>query len=278
MDIRYDFSKLQKIIEDFSKITKIDISLLDINFKTIAHFDHGQNFCDIIHKSDIGQNKCIESDKILIEKCLKSMSAEYHICHAGFCDIAVPIKENNTLFGIILLGRLRINDNFSAIMQNIGWIDSDTEKLKTLFYNQQLCSEQQIYSISRLVTAITALIVSENMVAVKRNEFSQKIEEYIKNNLDKKLTVDYLCKHFNISKNTLYETFHFSFDTTVNEYISRLRIEKAKQLLSGTDLSIGDIIQVCGFGSYTYFFKVMKDNENMTPREYRLFHKIGYQK
>ena len=82
-----------------------------------------------------------------------------------------------------------------------------------------------------------------------------------------------ICATLGVEDNVCSPTF-----SIVNEYISRLRIEKAKHLLANTDLSVNDIVIKCGFGSYTYFFKVLKDNMGVTPVQFRLLHKNNYHK
>lgn len=57
---------------------------------------------------------------------------------------------------------------------------------------------------------------------------------------------------------------------TFVEYLNSLRIEKAKQLLKDTDYSIDEISESTGFNSSTYFSRVFKAAENLSPGNYRL--------
>ena len=53
------------------------------------------------------------------------------------------------------------------------------------------------------------------------------------------------------------------------QYVSWLRIERAKVLLLTTDMSITDIANEVGFGSIHYFSRFFKEKENITPNEFR---------
>ena len=53
------------------------------------------------------------------------------------------------------------------------------------------------------------------------------------------------------------------------EYIAKRRIQEAKSLLTSTELSIADIAEQTGFGSESYFCKLFRRYEGMTPSAFR---------
>ena len=56
---------------------------------------------------------------------------------------------------------------------------------------------------------------------------------------------------------------------TFNEYITHVRIEKAKELLSNTDLKIHQICENIGYKTTAHFAKVFKANTGLTPSDYK---------
>ena len=52
-------------------------------------------------------------------------------------------------------------------------------------------------------------------------------------------------------------------------YLNNIRVEKAKELLISSDLSIADIGNQVGFSDQSYFNKIFKEHEGMTPGQYR---------
>ncbi len=56
---------------------------------------------------------------------------------------------------------------------------------------------------------------------------------------------------------------------TPNNFIINMKLEKAKYLLSVTDLNIAEVAYQCGFLDNVYFSYVFKKKEGITPREYR---------
>lgn len=58
--------------------------------------------------------------------------------------------------------------------------------------------------------------------------------------------------------------------TSFKQYINRLRIEKAKALLTSTNLSISDIAYECGYSNVSHFNRVFKTQQEVSPQEFRL--------
>src|SRR5262249_54241843 len=57
---------------------------------------------------------------------------------------------------------------------------------------------------------------------------------------------------------------------TFEQYVRGLRIERAKQLLKGTKLSVERVGQLAGFRLSPYFHRMFRQSVAMTPRAYRL--------
>ena len=56
---------------------------------------------------------------------------------------------------------------------------------------------------------------------------------------------------------------------TLDEYVKNMRINVAKTLLTGTDLSVYEIALQIGFNYSNYFYRVFQEMENTTPIQYR---------
>lgn len=269
MNIHYNAEKLQQITEDFSNITGLDIVILDSDYQIISSCYNGCGFCQTIQNSAEGHERCHCSDIELLNLCKESKKSEQHICHAGLTDMAAPIYKNNFLLGYILFGRIRTTEDFPLIYNRISWISGNYEALREEFQRLRYYDESQIRSIANIATAVTAYILSESMLNEDFSNMTEKIIHCIDDNLTRELSVAFLCQKLNISKNILYEHFHSTFNCTVNDYICRKRLEKAKQLLIETDLPVADIVELSGIQNYTYFFRLMKASEGLTPKKFR---------
>lgn len=98
------------------------------------------------------------------------------------------------------------------------------------------------------------------------------ILQYIERNLyDPALTVAKICMDLYISDSQLRRTIHKLTGVSPNEYITMLRLNKAKIMLSTSDENIKDISYACGFASPYYFSRVFSKSTGMSPSAYRMY-------
>lgn len=83
------------------------------------------------------------------------------------------------------------------------------------------------------------------------------------------LGMEELCSAAGVSKQHLCLLFRNLLGLRPMEYIAKRRIQEAKSLLNSTELSIGDIAERTGFGSESYFCKLFRRYEGMTPSAFR---------
>jgi YesN/AraC family two-component response regulator len=97
-----------------------------------------------------------------------------------------------------------------------------------------------------------------------------RAKEYIKQNHAEELSLSHVAKAVNTS--TFYFCKMFKKGTGLNftEYVSRVRIENAKNLLLNPNLRISEIAYQVGFQSLTHFNRVFKKVAGESPTEYRV--------
>lgn len=83
------------------------------------------------------------------------------------------------------------------------------------------------------------------------------------------LTVKVLAHSCSMSESMFTRSFKRVYGCTPVQYLIRVRLEAAKELLASTDRSFEDIAKSCGFRSAKYFGDMLKKNEHVTPRELR---------
>ena len=125
---------------------------------------------------------------------------------------------------------------------------------------------------------IVSFILTNEIIRPEENSFAQLAKSYIESNLQKPLSVATLCRSLGVAKNALYENFRTVFGKTVNEYITDMRLKKAKKLLCGSSLSIDSIAEQTGFASYTYFSRLFKKKYHLSPLAYRKTQKAAKDK
>lgn len=101
------------------------------------------------------------------------------------------------------------------------------------------------------------------------NTYIRKSIRYIHENYNKNITIDEISDYLNINKSYFCNLFKESTGVTFSYFLNYLRIEKSKNLLLNTDLSLLDIAIEVGYNSQNYFTIIFKKYLNQTPSQYR---------
>ncbi|MDD6137444.1 MAG: helix-turn-helix domain-containing protein [Lachnospiraceae bacterium] len=93
--------------------------------------------------------------------------------------------------------------------------------------------------------------------------------EYIKENYNKDISLVDVAREVDISPYYFSKVFKDETGHNFIEYLTNLRIEKAKELLLQTDLSMKEICLMVGYADPNYFSRNFKKNVGVTPTEYK---------
>jgi two-component system response regulator YesN len=111
--------------------------------------------------------------------------------------------------------------------------------------------------------------LSEQRTYVNNTQLEDAIS-YINDNYGSpELSLQQVCQHVFLSLSYFSALFKQHTGDTFVEYLTRLRLEKAKQLLVGTQLKAYDIAERVGYADPQYFSVIFKRRIGMTPKEYR---------
>jgi len=89
------------------------------------------------------------------------------------------------------------------------------------------------------------------------------------------LAVNEIASAVHLSPFHFARMFRRSTGCSPHEYLTRRRLERAKQLLAGSDLSMLQIAHTVGYRTQAHFTRVFHEGTGTTPRRYRLAHRVG---
>ncbi|MEG0257712.1 MAG: helix-turn-helix domain-containing protein [Christensenella sp.] len=104
---------------------------------------------------------------------------------------------------------------------------------------------------------------------VRLNAIVEKVRNYIEENYMKKISLNELANLAGFSVSYLSKIFKEETQKSISAYINHVRIENAKKLLRTTDISLVELAYVVGFEEQSYFTKVFKKLEGVSPGKYR---------
>lgn len=111
--------------------------------------------------------------------------------------------------------------------------------------------------------------VLEERKKTYKNHIVANVQKYICEHIEERLTLNDVASVFNISPNYLSLLFKKYSEAGFSEYISQMKIARAKELMAEGNLKIYEIADRLGFESAFYFSKVFKKITGCTPRDYQ---------
>ena len=96
-----------------------------------------------------------------------------------------------------------------------------------------------------------------------------RAKEYIMANYKKDISLDDVSKEVDISPYYFSKIFKEATGENFIEYLTNIRIEKAKELLNDTDMSMKEICVEVGYSNPNYFSRIFKKNVGVSPTEYK---------
>lgn len=113
----------------------------------------------------------------------------------------------------------------------------------------------------------TAYTSNDESLIIRLNKI---ISEYLDNpELDQQI----ICRELGMSRVSLYNKIKAITGGGVKEYITRIRIEKAREMIESSCLSITEIAEKTGFSSSSYFSTAFKNSTGYTPSQYKQMYK-----
>ena len=145
----------------------------------------------------------------------------------------------------------------------------DIDALKLASHQQPVISDDYILSASHILQSVAAYLCMERMVSLRHQELPVQIDQYIQAHFTEDIDAVSIASHFHIGKTKIYEIAKESYGVGIAEYIRRLRIEKAKELLTTyPEMPISDIASKCGFTDYNYFITVFRHLVGVPPKTF----------
>ena len=112
--------------------------------------------------------------------------------------------------------------------------------------------------------------VEEDPAAQRMGQVRDNIERYIRNHYTTELSMQDVAKAMNYSEAYFCKLFKQCFKVNFSAWLNEFRVEKAKEMLLHTRMSIREISLACGYTDANYFARVFKRITGKTPSEYRM--------
>ena len=264
----------------FSNATGLPVALRPVEHWQIAmHEQPNENpFCALMARSNRICAACLEVQRKLTEKAGDRFRTV--TCFAGLSDSAVPIRIGDQLIGFLQTGQILLNqptkfrfDRTARTLVNWG-VKVDLAKAREAYFHTRVLSRKQYRGMLRLLEIFGRhLSILSNQIAVESASAEPtavaKARHFIAQNQDNALCLATVAKAVNTSTFYFCKLFKRATGLTFTDYLSRVRIEKAKTLLGDPNRRVSEIAYDVGFQSLTHFNRVFRKITGQSPTNYR---------
>ena len=193
------------------------------------------------------------------EKVKGSEKSEYYEALRKAFDVGRPIKFSCTQRLFALFDRL-----FDALFSKRKYSDLAAKA----------CFSLVLLDIAETLETMKAQIDVEESTDEKKNppvhDITRSImEEYVTKNFKKKPSLAELANLVHLSEKHTARIFLREFGVPFKRYILGIRIELAKYLLSTSAMSVEEIAECTGYGTYNGFYRLFVSETGVAPLKYR---------
>ena len=188
-------------------------------------------------------------------------------------ELCKQIKEDLEISHIPVILLTARNDEESQLYGYKNGADAYvTKPFEVSMLYAIICS--QLHNRERMRTRYTDIgplpPPEEGTFSSADEEFLNRLNQIITEHLDnEQLGIPFICNKIGISRASLYNKLKALTDMGANDYITKIRMERAIWLILHTELSVNDIADKTGFSTARYFSTVFKQHTGCSPTQYR---------
>lgn len=241
-------------VDDNENIRQMIIETLKDSFKNLYIASNGKEALQIILKEipDIVISDIMMPEMNGYELCRK-IKEDMNINHIQVILLTARTDEQSHLDGY--------KTGADAYMEKPFEINSLLENVRNRLYLREQIKLKYTHSV---------ISDTEKPATSADDTFIFKLNKVIIENMENEgLNVDLISQELGISRASLYNRLKALTGMGANEYVNKLRIEKAMELLRQTELNMTEIAEHTGFSTSRYFSTAFKKYTGITPTQYK---------
>ncbi|GEM_PF-2809950 len=275
-NIRVNQVLMQQVLDSFSTFTGIR-----------ATFDYGDKvlfgnncclsrFCTELRTIAPFEQRCVNCDKVAKAEVIRQKNIYVYKCHMGFWEAIAPVVVQGNIVSYLTIGQIVDRNNkvqtFDFVcnqLKNHGVAQPAIERLSKLMKELKTFTYDEVEAGAKLLKITADYLSYQQVVSISYSQLIDKVVYYLQHNYSRPITGNDIEAATEYRYTYICDIFKQKMGITITEYLEKIRIDHAKELLENTSLKIYEISEKCGYNSSYYFGRVFKKNLNCTPQEYR---------
>jgi AraC-like DNA-binding protein/ligand-binding sensor protein len=264
----------------FSETTGLPLTLRPVEVWQMAHQGkkHQNPFCSLMAQGSRSCAACLDVQRKISDP--SATEVQTTICFAGLCDATVPLRMGNELVGFLQTGQVLMrkasaSDFARTSKMLIQWgLKVDLKQMEEAYFQTRVLRSDQFDSVVRLLSIFAQhLSMVSNQILVQQEHAEPvtvvRAKKFIHEHQANELSLGEVARAVNTSTFYFCKMFKRSTGLNFTDYLSRVRIEKAKNLLINPNLRVSEIAYEVGFQSLTHFNRVFRKLVGESPTEFR---------
>lgn len=235
-------------------------------------------FCAMIASKSRTCAGCLQMQEKLSQKA--AQTAATMDCSYGLCEAAVPVRLGNETVGYLQTGQVMRQKptakRFDEVAQKLAehGLEVEHEKIKEAYFNTPVVSQKKLDAMKHLLSVFADhLSMKGNQIALLQANAEPpvitKAKQYIEEHHTEDISLGQVAAAVHTSSFYFCKLFKRATGFNFTVFVSRVRAEKAKNLLLNPNLRVSEIAYEVGFQSLTHFNRIFKKIVGQSPTEYR---------
>jgi AraC-like DNA-binding protein/ligand-binding sensor protein len=264
----------------YTEATGLPIALRPVEtWQLPLHGKRKENsFCALMAGKSRMCAACLQTQEKLSQgalECPRTVTCAY-----GLCETAVPVRLGNETLAFLQTGQVfrqkPTNAQYARMAEQLEILDLDVdrEQLRKAYFGTPVVPQARMDSVTKLLSIFAEhLSIKSNEIAVQHANAEPPVisraKQFILDHLTEDLSLGQVASAVHASIFYFCKLFRKVTGITFTEFVSRARIEKAKNLLLNPNLRVSEIAYEVGFQSLTHFNRTFKGIVGESPTEYR---------
>ena len=201
------------------------------------------------------QNLMFEDEKILIEQ-VETLCE--HLREQGRSAIN---DVKNYYFNLIL--------TLFHEASKLGVSLKEMTKSHRIYLWEAVYDFRTIDKATEFLTDAIRFVMSSRAERNLKQKTIDKVQKFVDENYEKKCSIQVIANYINLSPTYLSYLYKAVTDSTLNEYITAVRVEKSKDYLRNKRIKLFEVAKCVGYNDPNYYAKVFKKLTGATPSSFR---------
>jgi AraC-like DNA-binding protein/ligand-binding sensor protein len=264
----------------FTAATGLPVALLPVESLQLSF--HGARkegpFCALMAGENRTCGACLTVQAQIAKDAMKGPHTT--VCYAGLSETVVPLRLGNRLIGFLRSGqvfrRRPTPRRFQRTLKLLtSWgVNLERDVLQEAYFGTRVVKPQQHAAAVKLLSIfVEHLAMLSNEILIQHDNAEPpmitKVKAFIREHHAEELNLPLVARFAHTSTYNFCRLFKRATRLTFTQFLTRVRIESCKRLLTNPHLRVSEVAFEVGFQSLTHFNRVFQKILGQSPTEYR---------